>query len=93
MKDTKSTNEKRGVFFSTFVLSMLFVVNLFLLTLSSLSADEVSARKTFVLVVGIDHYPLPYGKLNYAAEDAEKIANVMREQGIADYKKEKDEWV
>ena len=72
---------------------MLFVVNLFLLTLSSLSADEVSARKTFVLVVGIDNYPLPYGKLNYAAEDAEKIANVMREQGIADYKKEKEEWV
>ncbi|MBK6606519.1 MAG: caspase family protein [Leptospiraceae bacterium] len=43
--------------------------------------------------MGIDHYPLPYGKLNYAAEDAEKIASVMREQGIADYKKEKDDWV
>jgi hypothetical protein len=72
---------------------LIFVIALFFLPVASLRADEVATRKTYVLVVGINNYPQPYGKLSYAAEDAEKIASLMKENGIADYKKEKDDWV
>lgn len=73
--------------------SFVFVVSLFLFSVTELCAENIGKRNTYVLVVGIDNYPKAYGKLNYAAEDAKKFANVMREYGIADYKKEKEEFV
>lgn len=92
-KSTKSTKVGKRKSTLFFLLFASFLVNLFLFSVTELCAESIGKRNTYVLVVGIDNYPMAYGKLNYAAEDAERFAIVMKDYGIADYKKEKEEFV
>ncbi len=50
---------------------------------------ESEFGKTYVISIGINSYPLPYGNLRFAASDAEKFADVMNERGFRDDNKQK----
>lgn len=92
-KSTENTKVRKKKSMLFFVLFASFVVSLNIFPGTVLLADDKSIRKTYVLVVGIDNYPTAYGNLNYAAKDAEMFASVMQEFGIADSKREKEEFV
>lgn len=49
--------------------------------LTPILADS-ETQKTFIISIGINSYPLPYGNLKYAASDAEKFASIMQRQGF-----------